>query len=125
MEVSGLEANKPIPLLGLEIISKQDIKEWNGNRVCSCIATDASGECILSLWNDEIDRFEEGDFIVIRNGWCKEYNGIMQVSSGKFGRIELIKRPKKIKDDGGSSKSIEYMRLNWYLRPTISKIRFR
>ncbi len=127
MEISELEPDKPIPLLGLELILKQDIREWNGNKVCSCTARDASGECILSLWNNDVESFEEGDFIVIKNGWCKEYRGDLQVSSGKYGSIDLIKRPlKEEKTEAQKTNAVEsQMPLNWHLRPTINEIRHR
>jgi len=126
MDVSGLEPNKPVPLLGLEIILKQDVREWNEHRVCSCTARDASGECVLSLWNNDVDVFEEGDFVVLKKGWCKEYNGVLQVSSGRFGEIDLIRRPLKEREKTGLAESLEVqMPMNSYLRPAINEIRCR
>jgi len=124
MEVIELEENRPVPLLGLEIISIEGVREWNQNRVCSALARDASGECILSLWNQEVDVFQEGDFIVLKKGWCKQYRGEMQVSSGRYGKIELIKRPQKIKPQIARN-NIPQTNLSSYLRPTLSELRSR
>jgi replication factor A1 len=44
----------------------------------------------ITLWNDDIDRVNEGDSIKITKGWFQVYNGTMQISSGKFGKIEKI-----------------------------------
>ncbi|GEM_PF-3741207 len=124
MEVYELEENRPVPLLGLEILSKQGTREWNQNKVCSCQVRDASGECVLSLWNQEVDFFREGDFIVVKKGWCKEYGGNLQVSSGKYGKIELVKRPQKLKPEPQKSTEPQ-LSLSSYLRPTLSELRSR
>ena len=65
-----------------------------------------------------MESFEEGDFVVIKNGWCKDYRGELQISSGRYGKIDLVKRPEREKKE---KKQIES--LNSYLRPTIHKIR--
>ncbi len=124
MEVYELEGNRPVPLLGLEILSKEGVREWNQNKVCSCLARDASGECVLSLWNHEVDLFQEGDFVVVKKGWCKEYRGDLQVSSGRYGKIELVKRSKEHKPESLEAKEPQ-ISLTSYLRPTLSELRFR
>ncbi len=123
MDVSQLEPDKPVSLLELEIIGKQEVREWNGNRICSCVVRDSSGECVLSLWNDEVDQFKRGDFVTLKKGWCKEYRGVLQVSSGKFGEIELILGSGKPKEKE-SAETLEPQRPpNWHLRPTLNEIR--
>ena len=53
------------------------------------MASDDSGEIKLSLWNDEIAKFNIGDKIKITNGYVSEFNGEKQLSAGKYGKIEL------------------------------------
>lgn len=127
MEVSDLTPFRPVPRLGLEIISKEYVKDLGDKRVCSCIAQDASGECTLTLWNRDIDRFQEGDFVLIQRGWCKEYNGRIQVSAGKFGNIKLVTRPEKKKKDTSNARKLgtDPRNLDWYLRPTLYALRTR
>ena len=50
--------------------------------------SDDSGSIKLTLWNDDIQRFKEGDSIKIINGFVNEFQGEAQLTSGKFGRRE-------------------------------------
>jgi replication factor A1 len=58
-------------------------------RVANAILTDDSGSIKLTLWNDDVTRFKEGDKVKILNGYVNEFQGENQLTSGKFGKIEL------------------------------------
>jgi len=45
----------------------------------------------VSLWNEEIDRVQPNDRIRITNGWAREWRGNIQVSAGKYGKLEVLK----------------------------------
>ena len=57
-------------------------------RVASATLKDASGEITLSLWGEDADKFATGDKIAIENGWVSEFKGNLQISAGKFGKIQ-------------------------------------
>ncbi len=59
-------------------------------RVADAILEDDSGAVKLTLWNEDIDNFKEGDKIRITNGYVNEFQGEKQLTSGKFGKIEKI-----------------------------------
>jgi replication factor A1 len=59
-------------------------------RVANAILSDESGSIKLTLWNDDVTRFKEGDKIKVSNGYVSEFQGEKQLTSGKFGRIEKI-----------------------------------
>jgi len=59
-------------------------------RVCNAVVEDDSGAMTLSLWNDDIDRVNEGDKLKITNGYVSEFNGTKQLSAGKFGKIDVV-----------------------------------
>ncbi|MBM3309484.1 MAG: hypothetical protein FJY77_04445 [Candidatus Altiarchaeales archaeon] len=94
MYVSDLKPNQPIESIILEIVSIGEVKEFTNFRgkirVANAKAKDSTGECTLTLWNDEADRYSPGQKIRIINGWCKEYRGEIQVSSGKYGKVEVL-----------------------------------
>jgi replication factor A1 len=58
--------------------------------VSNAILEDDSGSVKLSLWNDDANRFKEGDVIKITNGYVNEFKGEKQLTSGKFGKIEKV-----------------------------------
>jgi replication factor A1 len=59
-------------------------------KVANAALEDDSGDIKLSLWNDDILKVKVGDKIKIVNGFVSEFNGIKQLSSGKFGKIEVL-----------------------------------
>ncbi|MEK6859665.1 MAG: hypothetical protein AABX54_02510 [Nanoarchaeota archaeon] len=59
-------------------------------RVANAILFDESGAVKLTLWNDDVTRFKNGDKIKIINGYVSEFQGEKQLTSGKFGRMEKI-----------------------------------
>ena len=78
----------------VDVVEKGDIRTFNkfGNsgRVCSAKVQDESGSMVLSLWNDDIDNVNVGDRVHIVNGYVGEWQGEPQLSTGKFGSIEVV-----------------------------------
>ena len=66
-------------------------------RVANAILKDGTGSIKLSLWNDDVARFKEGDKVKVVNGYVNEFQGENQLTSGKFGKIEMA-------DGAGQSK---------------------
>lgn len=94
MEIKDLQPNQGNVDLILVITEKAEPRSFEkfgkAGRVCKATARDSSGEVKLTLWNDDIDKISLGDKIHLKNGWCSEYQGELQVSSGKFGVIEVL-----------------------------------
>ena len=94
MEIKDVQPNQGNIDLVLTIKEKGEARSFEKfgktGRVCSAKATDDSGEIKLTLWNDDVDKVKTGDKIHIKNGWCSEYQGERQLSSGKFGEIEVL-----------------------------------
>jgi replication factor A1 len=74
-------------------------KFGNSGRVCNAIIKDDSGTIKLSLWNDQIDDISEGDEIKIVNGYVSEFRDELQLSTGKFGKLEIIKKNSLINEN--------------------------
>jgi len=60
-------------------------------RVSNAVLEDDSGSIKLTLWNDEIRKFREGDVIKIINGYVNEFQGEPQLTAGRFGKMEKIR----------------------------------
>ena len=84
-------------------------------KVANAILKDDSGTIKLTLWNDESDKYKEGDEIKIENGYVNEFQGEPQLTAGKFGKIVLLgegsgakagdKSQSKISDDENSEEA--------------------
>jgi len=59
-------------------------------KVANAILKDDTGTIKLTLWNDEANKYKEGDEIKIENGYVNEFQGEPQLTAGKFGKIVLI-----------------------------------
>lgn len=94
MKVSEVKAKQAVPEIELEIVSKGEIRDFANDRgsgkVCSAAAKDESGEIKITLWNEQCNQIQEGDKVKIENGWCGEYQGEKQLSTGKFGKLEKV-----------------------------------
>ncbi|MBR9704254.1 hypothetical protein GOV12_02490 [Candidatus Pacearchaeota archaeon] len=73
-------------------------------KLCNAILEDSSGPIKLTLWNDDAERFKEGDKVKILNGYVSEFQGELQLTSGKFGRMEKVVAEgdtEEVKDEEG------------------------
>jgi len=67
-------------------------------KVCNAVIFDDSGEIKLTLWNEDIDKVKAGDKIRIKDGYVNEFQGEKQLTTGKFGKLE-IKEEKEVKEE--------------------------
>ena len=96
MEIKDLKPNAGNVDLVLEVVTKEEPRTFEKfgkeGRVCSVKAKDGSGEVKMTLWNEDVDKVNQGDKIHLENGWCSEFKGEIQISSGKFGKIEVVEQ---------------------------------
>lgn len=59
-------------------------------RVATAIAKDETGDVKLSLWNEDIDKVKAGDKIHISNGYANEWQGEIQLTTGRMGKLEVV-----------------------------------
>ncbi len=92
MKVNELKDKTKVDELILKITKKEAPREVRGGalRVCNFEGEDDTGKVTITLWNEQIDQVKEGDQIKITNGWCASYQDKLQVSPGKFGKLEVI-----------------------------------
>ena len=94
MKVKELRAGQGKVDIEVEVKSKAEPRVFNKYgrdlTVCNAVVSDDSGEIALSLWNDDVEKIKAGDKIKITNGYVSEFNGTKQLTSGKFGKIEVL-----------------------------------
>ena len=96
MEIKDLKPNTGNVDIVAEIVDKDEPRTFEkfgkSGKVCNAKLKDASGEVKMTLWNEDIDKVNQGDKVHLQNGWCSEFKGELQVSSGKFGKIEVVEQ---------------------------------
>jgi replication factor A1 len=107
MEIKDIKANAGNIDIVAYISKKDEARTFEKfgkeGRVCNAFLKDDTGEVKLTLWNDDVDSVNIGDKVHLQNGWCSEYKGEKQLSSGKFGKIEVLEKsgPEVLTNDPG------------------------
>jgi replication factor A1 len=58
--------------------------------VANATLKDETGKITLTLWNEQVKQVMVGDKIKIENGYAKTYKNILQLSTGRNGKITVI-----------------------------------
>ena len=90
MEIKDIQPNQGNIDLVLTVVEKGDVRTFEkfgkSGKVCTAKVQDETGTVKMTLWNEDTDKVNKGDKIHLKNGWCSEYQGEKQISSGKFGK---------------------------------------
>lgn len=104
MQIKDVQPNKTVDVLEVEVVEVEEPREFTNfrgtGRVANAKAKDETGEIKLTLWNEQVDQVSVNDKIVIENGWAKEYQGEIQVSTGKFGKLIVADGEEAVAEGG-------------------------
>jgi len=92
MKVKDIKPKAAVDEITLTIESMDESREVRGGslRVANATGVDDTGSVVITLWNDDITKVKTGDTIKITKGWAGEYQGKIQLSAGKFGKLEVV-----------------------------------
>ncbi|VVB67898.1 OB-fold nucleic acid binding domain protein [Candidatus Norongarragalina meridionalis] len=94
MKISELTQGTGNVEIEAEIVGIEDTREINkmgrNLRVANATIRDDSGTITLVLWNDAIDKVREGSKIKITNGYVNTWQSKLQLTLGKFGKMEVL-----------------------------------
>lgn len=100
MEIKDIKSNQGNIDLVLEVVEKEEPRAFEKfgkqGKVCNATVKDNTGKMKLTLWNEDIEKVNVGDKIHLENGWCSEYRDEKQLSTGKFGKIEVVQTAQKV-----------------------------
>jgi len=68
-------------------------KFGKSGKVANAILKDESGQVKLSLWNEQCDQVKTGDKVRVAKGYVGEWQGELQLTTGKFGTLEVVGEP--------------------------------
>ena len=80
-----------------KVVSKSDVRniaagrDGAPHRVCDALIGDETGCVYLTLWDENIEKVQEGDTVNIGNGYVTLFKGNMRLNVGKFGTLEVAK----------------------------------
>ena len=102
-----------------KVVSKTEIREipmgrdGSPHKVCDALIGDETGVVYLTLWDDNIEKVNEGDSVRIENGYVTLFKGNIRLNIGKYGKLEPAKEPLTVEvntENNVSSKAYEQER---------------
>jgi replication factor A1 len=102
-----------------KVVSKSEVRniaagrDGAPHRVSDALVGDETGCVYLTLWDDNIDKVNDGDSITVGNGYVTLFRGNMRLNVGRYGTLEIAKEPLEVEvntENNMSSKVYEQER---------------
>ena len=80
-------------------VSKSEVRniaagrDGAAHRVCDALVGDDTGCIYLTLWDDNIEKVNEGDTVMVKNGYINLFRGNMRLNVGRYGTLEIAEQP--------------------------------
>ena len=94
--IANLKPNSPVKQLEMVILRIYPRRlivspNFTGYVAAAC-GRDETGLVGLVLWGGQVDGVTVGDIVRLESGWCRSRDGALVVSTGKHGRLTIVKR---------------------------------
>ena len=75
----------------VKVVSKTEPRSVSGGThlVADALVGDETGSIYMTLWDNDIDKIEEGQVLKMKNAYVKLFRGSMRLNLGRFGSYEL------------------------------------
>ena len=94
-------------------------KDGSTHRVEEVLVGDPTGSIILSLWDDDVGKLQEGDVIKIENGYTTVVRGSLRLNVGRYGKIETVDEDVEANTDNNlSEREVSQPRRYRFPRPS-------
>jgi len=94
--IKDLEARQGNVELTADVVEVGEPREFTKfgrtGKVATAKLKDETGEVNLSLWNEQVDMVKPGSKVKITNGYVNEFQGEKQLTTGKFGKLEVLEQ---------------------------------
>ena len=111
MQVKDLKPKQGNVDIIIDVVDVGEAREFQKfgkpGRVANAVAKDETGNIKLTLWNDDIEKVNAGDKVHLTNGYVNEWQGEMQLTTGRLGKLEIVG-----KSDSGSGSESSKIRTN-------------
>lgn len=77
----------------LEVGEPREVSSSSDGRlhqVAEALIGDPTGTVLLTLWDEYVDKFSEGDVIKVENGYAGTFRGKLRLNIGKYGNAENV-----------------------------------
>ncbi|MEM1566428.1 MAG: hypothetical protein QW510_05020 [Candidatus Bathyarchaeia archaeon] len=97
VKIAELTPNSRAVNVKAKVISKSEVrsvasgKDGAPHTVCDALIGDETGCIYLTLWDNNIEKVQEGETIQIGNGYVSLFKGSMRLNVGRYGTLEIAK----------------------------------
>ena len=110
VKVENLDPNSRRVNVSVKVVSKSEARETvsrmdgSTHRVVDALVGDETGCIYLTLWDDNIDKVEEGKNLAIKNGYINLFRGSMRLNIGRYGSFEPVEEgPEEVNTENNLS----------------------
>lgn len=111
MKLSELQPKQSGVNVTVEVVELGEVREFNKfgkvGRVCNAVIKDDSAQMKLTLWNDDIDRIKVGAKLNLVDCFVNEWQGDMQLTTGRNGKIEVMEAQASLATESASEEKAE------------------
>jgi len=81
-----------------KVVSKSEVRNITAGRdgephkVSDALVGDETGCVYLTLWDDNIEKVNEGDTVNVKNGYMNLFRGNMRLNVGRYGTLEVAEQ---------------------------------
>lgn len=78
-----------------KVVSKSEVRsiaagrDGAAHRVSDALVGDETGCVYLTLWDDNIEKVNDGDTVLVKNGYINLFRGNMRLNIGRYGTLEI------------------------------------
>ena len=94
MQIKDLKPKQGNVDVIIDVVDIGDSREFQKfgkpGKVATAIAKDETGDIKLTLWNEDIEKVKAGDKVHLVNGYVNEWQGEMQLTTGRMGKLEVV-----------------------------------
>jgi len=88
MKIGELKPKENVDLIFKVLEKNEERMTRSGNRVAEALVGDDTGVVVMTLWENDIDKIEEGKTYNLKNGYVTLFRGSMRLTIGRSGSIE-------------------------------------
>ena len=100
VKVSELTPDSKAVNVTVKVVSKGEVRnttsgrDFTAHRVLDALVGDETGCIYLNLWDDNIEKVNEGGTLNIKNGYVNLFRGNMRLNIGRYGSFEIVAESK-------------------------------
>jgi replication factor A1 len=109
-KVEDLNTNSRRVNITVRVESRNPVREVSSrsdgstHKVTEVLVGDETGCVFLTLWDDNIEKINDGDTIKINNGYVSLFRGSMRLNIGRYGSFEAVEEGiEEVKTDNNLS----------------------